>query len=117
AERRRRVGELLALVQLEGKAESFPEELSGGQQQRVALARALAVRPRVLLMDEPLGALDQKLREAMQIELQRLQRELTITTVFVTHGQQEAMTLADRIVIMADGEVQQAGTPDDLYNR
>jgi ABC-type Fe3+/spermidine/putrescine transport system ATPase subunit len=117
AERRQRVAELLALIQLERKAEAYPDELSGGQQQRVALARAIAARPRVLLMDEPLGALDLKLREAMQIELQRLQRELKITTVLVTHDQQEAMTLADRIVIMADGEIQQVGTPHDLYNK
>jgi putative spermidine/putrescine transport system ATP-binding protein len=117
AERRQRVAELLALIQLERRAEAYPDELSGGQQQRVALARAIAARPRVLLMDEPLGALDLKLREAMQIELQRLQRELKITTVLVTHDQQEAMTLADRIVIMAGGEIQQVGTPHDLYNK
>jgi spermidine/putrescine ABC transporter ATP-binding subunit len=110
-----RVSELLDLVRLPGKAESYIDELSGGQQQRVALARALAVDPRVLLMDEPLGALDLKLREAMQLELKRLQQELQITTVLVTHDQQEAMTLSDRIVIMAEGEIQQVGTPRELY--
>ncbi|HEX7075543.1 MAG TPA: ABC transporter ATP-binding protein [Hyphomicrobiaceae bacterium] len=115
AETRARVSELLELVRLSARADAYIGELSGGQQQRVALARALAFRPQVLLMDEPLGALDLKLRESMQIELHRIQRNLGITTIMVTHDQQEAMSLADRIVIMADGEVQQTGTPEDLY--
>ncbi|MBM3601500.1 MAG: ABC transporter ATP-binding protein [Alphaproteobacteria bacterium] len=113
----RRVAELLELIRLPHLAGRFPSELSGGQQQRVALARALAYSPRVLLMDEPLGALDLKLREAMQIELHRMQRELRITTIFVTHDQEEAMGLSDRIVVMADGQVQQVGSPEDLYTR
>lgn len=111
-----RVEELLAMIHLEGKAKSYPDELSGGQQQRVALARALAFSPQMLLMDEPLGALDLKLREALQQELLRIQRSLSITTILVTHDQHEAMSLADRIVIMADGQVQQIGTPNELYD-
>ena len=106
-----RGAKLLDLIRLPDKADAYADELSGGQQQRVALARALAVEPRVLLMDEPLGALDLKLREAMQFELKRLQRELGVTTILVTHDQQEAMTLSDRIVVMRDGEIQQVGTP------
>jgi spermidine/putrescine ABC transporter ATP-binding subunit len=114
---KRRVDELLELVQLSGRGGASVEELSGGQQQRVALARALAIRPRLLLMDEPLGALDLKLRESMQIELHRLQRDLKITTILVTHDQQEAMSLADRIVIMKDGRIQQVGSSQELYDR
>jgi len=114
---RRRVDEMLELIHLEGKGDSYADELSGGQQQRVALARALAASPQLLLMDEPLGALDQKLRENLQVELLRIQRELGITTVLVTHDQQEAMVLADRIVVMAGGRIQQAGTPRELYRR
>jgi ABC-type Fe3+/spermidine/putrescine transport system ATPase subunit len=113
----RRVGEMLDLVQLAEKRDSFVDQLSGGQQQRVALARALAASPRVLLMDEPLGALDLKMREALQIELMRIQRELKITTILVTHDQQEAMVLADRVVIMAEGRIQQVGTPQELYRK
>jgi spermidine/putrescine ABC transporter ATP-binding subunit len=112
-----RVDELLDLIQLSGRAQDFCTELSGGQQQRVALARALSFSPQVLLMDEPLGALDQKLREAMQVELRRIQQELRITTILVTHDQHEAMTLADRIVIMSEGKIQQIGEPDTLYHR
>ena len=112
-----RVAELLALIQMPTRGDSPIGALSGGQQQRVALARALANSPRVLLMDEPLGALDLKLREAMQEELTRIQRELGVTTVLVTHDQHEAMSLADRIVVMAHGRIQQIGTPDDLYMR
>jgi spermidine/putrescine ABC transporter ATP-binding subunit len=112
-----RVNELLNLVQLAHKRDSFIGSLSGGQQQRVALARALAVSPRVLLMDEPLGALDQNLRETMQDELRRMQRELNVTTILVTHDQHEAMSLADRIVVMDQGRVQQIGTPEQLYQR
>jgi spermidine/putrescine ABC transporter ATP-binding subunit len=112
-----RVRELLALVRLPGLEQRFPAELSGGQQQRVALARALAYTPRVLLMDEPLGALDLKLREAMQIELAQLQRTLGITTIYVTHDQEEAMTLSDRIAVMSDGRILQVGPPDEVYAR
>ncbi len=110
-----RVEEMLRLIQMEPLRRRFPAELSGGQQQRVALARALAYEPRVLLMDEPLGALDQKLREEMQREFSRIQRRLGITTVFVTHDQQEAMALADRIVVMNAGRIEQAGKPETLY--
>lgn len=112
----KRVYELLAMVQLSGREEAYASELSGGQQQRVALARALAFSPKLLLMDEPLGALDLKLRESMQIELHRIQRTLGITTIMVTHDQQEAMSLADRIVVMANGEIKQAGSPETLYS-
>jgi putative spermidine/putrescine transport system ATP-binding protein len=112
-----RVTELLSLVRLSGFERRYPSQLSGGQQQRVALARALACSPAVLLMDEPLGALDLKLREAMQTELRRLQRELRITTVFVTHDQTEAMALADRIAVMSDGHIEQMGTPEEIYRQ
>ncbi len=111
----RRIAAMLALIRMEDYSARYPAQLSGGQQQRVALARALAYEPRVLLMDEPLGALDQKLREEMQRELARIQRSLRITTVFVTHDQQEAMTLADRIVVMNHGRIEQCGTPHALY--
>ena len=114
---KKRVAELLSLVQLPNFEQRFPSQLSGGQQQRVALARALAYSPAVLLMDEPLGALDLKLRQAMQIELRRVQRTLGITTIFVTHDQEEAMSLADRIVVMREGRIEQIGTPEDLYQR
>ena len=110
-----RVAEMLALTRMHAFAERYPTELSGGQQQRVALARALAYEPRVLLMDEPLGALDQRLREDMQRELARIQKSLGITTVFVTHDQQEAMVLAERIVVMNAGRIEQVGTPEQLY--
>jgi spermidine/putrescine ABC transporter ATP-binding subunit len=112
-----RVEELLGLIQMPTRGNSAVDALSGGQQQRVALARALANSPRVLLMDEPLGALDLKLREAMQMELTRIQRELGVTTILVTHDQHEAMNLADRIVVMAHGRIQQVGAPDELYRR
>ena len=112
-----RVGSLLSLIRLSGFERRYPEQLSGGQQQRVALARALAYSPAVLLMDEPFGALDLKLRQAMQVEIRRVQRQLGTTTIFVTHDQEEAMSLADRIVIMAEGRVQQQGTPEDIYRR
>lgn len=111
-----RVQELVALVRLPEVENRFPAELSGGQQQRVALARALAYAPRVLLMDEPLGALDLKLRETMQIELHRIQRELGITTIYVTHDQEEAMSLSDRIAVMADGKLLQVGNPEEIYS-
>ena len=113
----RRVDELLSLIRLSGFERRYPDQLSGGQQQRVALARALAFSPSVLLMDEPLGALDLKLRAAMQVELRRVQRALGITTIFVTHDQEEAMSLADRIAVMIDGRIAQIGTPEALYRR
>lgn len=113
----RRVGEALDLVQMGGLDGRMPAELSGGQQQRVALARALVNRPRVLLLDEPLGALDHKLRVEMQGELQSLQRELGITFVFVTHDQEEALTMSDRIAVMRDGRILQLGTANDVYER
>ncbi|MGE0237411.1 MAG: ABC transporter ATP-binding protein [Parvibaculaceae bacterium] len=111
------VGEMLALVQLEGRGDSPVTQLSGGQQQRVALARALAPRPKVLLLDEPLSALDLKLRKSMQIELKRLQSETGITFIFVTHDQEEALSMSDRIAVMADGAVRQVGTPREIYDR
>jgi ABC-type Fe3+/spermidine/putrescine transport system ATPase subunit len=114
---RKRVDELLALVRLSDKRDNGVQNLSGGQQQRVALARALACAPRVLLMDEPFGALDLKLREAMQTELRRIQRSFGITTLLVTHDQHEALSLADRVVIMHGGRIQQAATPDEIYAR
>jgi spermidine/putrescine transport system ATP-binding protein len=112
---RRRVGETLALVHLTDKADSFPHELSGGQKQRVALARGLVNKPRLLLLDEPLGALDAKLRVEMQSELIALQREVGITFVFVTHAQQEALALSHRIAVMNRGRVEQCDEPDRLY--
>jgi putative spermidine/putrescine transport system ATP-binding protein len=110
-----RVQEALDLVQLGGHQDKLPSQLSGGQQQRVALARALVIEPAVLLLDEPLGALDKNLRESMQVELRLLQRRLGITTVMVTHDQDEALTLADRIVVMRDGRLEQVGTPAQVY--
>jgi spermidine/putrescine transport system ATP-binding protein len=115
AELRRRVGEALELVGLAGLERRKPRQLSGGQQQRIALARALVNRPRVLLLDEPLGALDLKLRKEMQLELKRIQHDVGITFVHVTHDQEEAMTMADRIVIMNGGHIEQLGTPSELY--
>ncbi|MEJ0015212.1 MAG: ABC transporter ATP-binding protein [Acetobacteraceae bacterium] len=112
-----RIAEALQLVQLAGYGDRMPAQLSGGQQQRVALARALVVEPAVLLLDEPLGALDKSLRQSMQVELRDLQRRLGITTVMVTHDQDEALTMADRIAIMRDGYVEQAGTPAEVYQR
>ena len=110
-----RVDELLALIKLENAAERYPSEISGGQAQRVAVARAVAHPPSVLLMDEPLGALDLKLRETMQIELRRIQQELGITAVYVTHDQSEAMNMSDRIVVMNSGVIEQIGSPKDIY--
>ncbi len=115
ADRDRRVTELLDLVRLPGIAGRAITQLSGGQRQRVAIARALAVSPRLFLLDEPLSALDAKLREAMQVELRQLQQRLGITTIVVTHDQREAMTMADRIVVMQAGRVQQAAAPVDVY--
>ena len=111
------VKRMLSLVRLQGFEARHPRELSGGQQQRVALARTLAVSPRVLLLDEPFGALDKNLRLDMQIEVKRLQRELGITTVMVTHDQEEALGMADRIAVMDGGRVEQFGTPDEIYDR
>jgi spermidine/putrescine transport system ATP-binding protein len=111
----RRVAEALALVELEGREKRRPRQLSGGQQQRVALARALVNRPRALLLDEPLGALDLKLRQAMQLELKRIQREVGITFVYVTHDQEEALTMSDRLVVMNAGRIEQLGSPRELY--
>ncbi|MGZ9161330.1 MAG: ABC transporter ATP-binding protein [Candidatus Limnocylindrales bacterium] len=117
AEITRRVGEALELVRLEGFGERKPTQLSGGQQQRVALARALVNRPNVLLLDEPLGALDLKLRRQLQLELKRIQAEVGITFVYVTHDQEEALTMSDRIAVMHAGNVEQLGTPEELYER
>jgi spermidine/putrescine transport system ATP-binding protein len=113
----RRVGEMLELVELPGYERRKPSQLSGGQQQRVALARALINHPRVLLLDEPLGALDLKLRKQMQIELKRIQTEVGITFIYVTHDQEEAMTMSDRIAVMRHGRIDQLGTPEELYER
>jgi spermidine/putrescine transport system ATP-binding protein len=115
AEVTRRVGEMLEIVDLAGREKRRPRALSGGQQQRVALARALVNRPSALLLDEPLGALDLKLRQAMQVELKRIQREVGITFVYVTHDQGEALTMSDRIAVMNDGVIEHLGTPRDIY--
>ena len=113
---RDRVGELLALVQLDGLAERYPSQLSGGQRQRVALARALAVEPKVLLLDEPFGALDARVRKDLRRWLRRLHDELHVTSVFVTHDQEEALELSDRVVVMNNGQIEQEGTPDEVYH-
>ena len=115
AEIRTRVAEMLELVELGDRAKYKPRQLSGGQQQRVALARALVNRPSALLLDEPLGALDLKLRQAMQLELKRIQREVGITFVYVTHDQSEALTMSDRIAVMNKGRIEQLGTPAQIY--
>ena len=112
----RRVQELLGLVQLDGLADRFPHQLSGGQRQRIALARALAVEPRVLLLDEPFGALDARVRNELRRWLRRLHDEVRVTSVFVTHDRQEALELADRIVVMNHGRIEQVGTPADVYD-
>ena len=112
---RERVTELLKLVQLEGLAQRYPSQLSGGQRQRVALARALAVEPSVLLLDEPFGALDARVRQELRTWLRRLHDELHITSVFVTHDQEEALEVADRVVVMSRGKIEQIGTPDEVY--
>ncbi len=117
AEITERAQEALRLVQLDRLAARYPRQLSGGQQQRVALARALAIRPDVLLLDEPLSNLDAKLREEVRVEIRELQRKLGLTTVMVTHDQEEALTMADRLVVMADGEIRQIGSQRDLYER
>ncbi|MEW1772603.1 ABC transporter ATP-binding protein [Streptomyces sp. NPDC086777] len=117
SERRSRAAELLELVGLGDKRERFPHQLSGGQQQRVALARALALRPRVLLLDEPLSALDAKVRLSLREEIRRLQQELGITTLFVTHDQEEALSIADRVAVMRAGRLEQCAEPAELYGR
>jgi putative spermidine/putrescine transport system ATP-binding protein len=117
AEQQRRVEELLSLVHLPGYAARPVSNLSGGQRQRVAIARALAVSPRLFLLDEPLSALDAKLREAMQVELRQLQQKLGITTIVVTHDQREAMTMADLVVVMSEGRIRQAAAPVEIYRR
>ena len=116
AQRRTKVKEMLELVNLKGYERRDVNQLSGGQQQRVAIARALVNHPRVLLLDEPLGALDLKLRKEMQTELKRIQQSTGITFVFVTHDQEEALTMSDRVVVMKDGDILQIGTPQDIYN-
>lgn len=108
--------ELLERVGVANQADKYPAQLSGGQQQRVAIARSLINQPRVLLLDEPLGALDMKLRKEMQLELKRLQREMNITFVYVTHDQEEALTMSDTVVVMQKGNIQQIGSPQDIYN-
>src|SRR5438034_1307038 len=117
AEIREKVNELLKLVQLEGLASRYPSQLSGGQRQRVALARALAVEPKVLLLDEPFGALDARVRQELRRWLRRLHDELHITSVFVTHDQEEALEVADRISVMNEGVVEQIGTPEEVYDQ
>ena len=112
-----RVSEMLGLIGLRDLGDRYPFQLSGGQQQRVALARALAVRPRVLLLDEPLSALDAKIRVSLRAEIRAIQRDLGITTIFVTHDQEEALTMSDRVVVMNGGIAEQAGSPHEVYNR
>lgn len=111
-----RVAEMLAIINLEKKADSYPYQLSGGQMQRVALARALAIRPEVLLLDEPLSALDAKIRISLRAEIRSIQQKLGITAIYVTHDQEEALSLSDRIVVMREGEMDQVGTPFQIYN-
>ena len=117
AKRRARAAELLDLVGLQTHHQKFPHEMSGGQQQRVALARALAISPRVLLLDEPLSALDAKVREQLRDEIRRIQLELGVTTVFVTHDQEEALSLADRVGVLRSGRLEQCAVPSELYDR
>jgi len=114
-EKDKRVAEMLELVGLKGQADRFIHQISGGQQQRVALARALAIRPRVLLLDEPLSALDAKVRLNLRGEIRRIQQELAITTIYVTHDQEEALVLSDRVVVMNEGRVEQLGSPLEIY--
>ena len=116
-ESRRRVAQALELVRLPGMESRLPSQLSGGQQQRIALARAVVIQPDVLLLDEPLSALDANLREEMRVELKKIQRELNITTLFVTHDQEEALAMSDTVVVMSEGESEQQGAPEEVYNR
>src|SRR6185503_7901114 len=111
-----RVNEMLDLIQMGSKRSQYPYQLSGGQQQRVALARALAIHPQVLLLDEPLSALDAKIRMELRAEIRRIQQELGITTIYVTHDQEEALSLSDRIVVMSAGKMEQVGPPFEIYN-
>jgi putative spermidine/putrescine transport system ATP-binding protein len=113
---KRKVAELLELIHLPDKGDRFPWQLSGGQQQRIALARALAIEPEVLLLDEPLSALDAKIRVALRREIRAIQRQLGITTVYVTHDQEEALSLSDRVVVMSEGRIEQIGAPPEIYN-
>ncbi|MET3580011.1 putative spermidine/putrescine transport system ATP-binding protein [Mesorhizobium robiniae] len=117
AERDRRVAEMLDLIQLQSRGDMYPSQLSGGQQQRVALARSLVVNPKVLLLDEPLGALDKSLRESMQFEIRAMQQRLGITTLLVTHDQEEALSMSDRVAVMSNGRILQTGTPTEVYDR
>jgi putative spermidine/putrescine transport system ATP-binding protein len=117
AETKRRVDEALSLVKLPDHGDRYPRQLSGGQQQRIALARAVVFKPRLLLMDEPLGALDRKLREALQLEIMHISRELGATVVYVTHDQEEALVMSDRIAIFSNGRIEQLGSGEDLYDR
>jgi ABC-type Fe3+/spermidine/putrescine transport system ATPase subunit len=112
-----RVRQVLELVAMREFADRYPSQLSGGQQQRVALARAIVFNPKLLLLDEPFGALDRKLRETMQLEVRRLQQRLRLTTLFITHDQEEALIMSDRVAVMRDGEVKQVGSPEDIYAR
>ncbi len=116
AEIKKRVEEMLTLIHLQGMASRYPYQLSGGQQQRIALARALAYQPQVLLLDEPLSALDAKIRVSLRQEIRAIQRKLGITTVYVTHDQEEALSLSDRVVVMNNGHIEQVGTPFEMYN-
>jgi len=116
-QREERVAEMLSLIHMEGFRDRLPHQMSGGQQQRVALARALAVKPRVLLLDEPLSALDALIRVRLRAEIRSIQQALGITTVYVTHDQEEALSLSDRVVVMRDGRIEQVGTPFEIYNR
>jgi putative spermidine/putrescine transport system ATP-binding protein len=111
-----RIAEMLSLIHLEQKGDSYPYQLSGGQQQRVALARALAIRPQVLLLDEPLSALDAKIRVSLRAEIRAIQRKLGITAIYVTHDQEEALSISDRIVVMYEGKIEQVGSPFEIYN-
>ena len=115
AEINKRVNEVLEMIRLEDTEKRFPHQLSGGQQQRIALARALAARPRVLLLDEPLSALDAEVRVALRAEIRRIQTEMAITTVYVTHDQEEALSISDRVVVMSKGNIEQVGTPEEIY--
>ena len=117
AEIKARVDEMLALIKLPDLAGRFPHQLSGGQQQRVSLARALAPSPQILLLDEPLSALDARIRAGLREDIRALQRKLGITTIFVTHDQEEALSISDRIVVMNAGAIEQVGSPGDIYNR
>lgn len=115
AEVDKKVKKMISLVELDGKENEYPKQLSGGQQQRVALARALAIEPKILLLDEPLSALDAKIRKTLRLQIRKLQKELDITTIFVTHDQEEALTISDRIFVMEKGKISQIGTPEEIY--